>query len=150
MILRTPNYNDCEFISECYENWVETDKGRVFPVDVRNWIKHWRKTSNIEQGLIGELDGSPVGVVIFSKAESTSTIYEIVVKRLGVGHGKGMWLALRDRLVSEGVVVADFEALPGVIADKTLRGDFEKIGESIGSKTGLPLVKGRVTADMRI
>lgn len=152
MILREPKFSDCEFVAECYQDWPESERGRVFPVDVRDWIKRFRKTSTIEQGLIGEVDGEPVGFVMFGQKFFGAKIYEIVVhpEHRGKKYASAMWRALKDKLVSEGVVVAEFDALPGLMSDLTLNGRFEKIGEGVGVHTGLPLVKGRVLAEQEI
>lgn len=148
MILRELKYSDCEFVAECYQDWPESERGRVFPVDVRDWIKTFRKTSRVERGLIGEVDGSPVGFVMFG---SDGSIYELVIHsdNRGKKYASAMWRALRDLLVSEGITEYEFEALPGLIADLT-GPRFERVGEGVGTHTGLPTVKGRVTADMEI
>ena len=145
--MRRPEFSDCEFIAECYADWPDSDRGRVFPVDVRDWIKRFRKTSTIEQGLVNDF-----GFVMFGQKLFCAKVYEIVVhpNHRGQGHASEMWRALRDKLVSEGVVVCEFDALPGLVSDLTLKGRFEEIGEGVGIHTGLPIVKGRVTADMEI
>lgn len=152
MILREPTYKDCEFIADCYYDWPDSQRGRVFPVDVRDWIKSYRKTSNHEFGLIGETGGYPVGFVLYGQNFFAAKVYEIVVHQSyrGLGHGSAMWRALKEKMVSEGVVVASFEAIPGVVADLTVKGKFQKTGEGVGEHTGLPLVKGQVTWDMDI
>lgn len=151
MILREPEYEDCEFIASCYEDWPRSRKGRVFPVDVRNWINRFRFRAD-EKGLVGEVDGAPVGFVLFEQNLFVAKIYEIAVPIAlrGMGHGKTMWRLLYDKMASEGVVVAEFEAIPGIIADMTLNGRFTLMGEGIGPKTGLPTVKGQVTAETEI
>ena len=151
MILRDPEYSDCEFIAECYEDWPASRKGRIFPTDVRDWINRYRYRDG-EKGLVAELAGERIGFILFEQNLFVSVVYEIVVIRAlrGAGHGSAMLRTLKDRFVSEGVVVCEFDALPGPIADKTLAGGFRKTGEGVGTRTGLPLVKGRVTADMDI
>jgi len=155
VILREPTYGDCEFIAQCYKNWPESDKGRIFPQDVRNWIKRWRKTSNFEQGLIGELNDVPVGVVIYGQRTSImgvgiGEVYELVVKDLGIGHGKAMWQAMQQLMAGQGYQAAAIKALPGAIAAKLEDGTFIKTGIGVGSHTGLLVVEGYVTADMEI
>lgn len=152
MILREPKFSDCEFIAECYSDWPESQRGRVFPVDVRNWIIRFRKTATIEQGLVGEVDGSPVGFVQFGQKFFGAKVYELVIHpdHRGKKYASTMWRLLKDKLVSEGVVACEFDALPGLMSDLTLNGRFKKVGEGVGLHTGLPLVKGQVTADMEI
>lgn len=151
MILREPKFSDCEFISECYSDWPESQRGRVFPVDVRDWIKRFRKTSTIEQGLIGEENG-PVGFIMFGQRFVASKVYEVVVHPdfRGRGFASAMWRGLKEHLVSNGVVACEFEAIPGLVADLTMSGRFRKIGEGVGIHTGLPTVVGQVTWDMEI
>ena len=152
MILREPELTkaDCSFIADCYEDWPPSDRGPVWPQDVRKWIKRFPRTN--EKGLIGMADGLPVSFVLFSQAFFVAKIHELVVhpNSRQEGHGRSTWKALRERLVGSGVVVAGFDAIPGPIAEKTLRGDFRASGEAVGEHTGLPLVKGYVTSDMDV
>ena len=103
---------------------------------------------------MGEIDGVSVGFLIYEKTHDglLAQIHDIVVtpSLRELGHGSAMLRVLKDRLVSEGVLVGEFGALPGAIASKTEAGGFEKIGDDVGENTGLPIVKGRVTADMEI
>jgi len=151
VILREPEYDDCELIASWYEQWPESRKGRIFPSDVRNWIVRFRYRAD-EKGLVGEVDGVPVGFIFYEPNLFVAKIYEIVIQKdlQGKGYGKAVWRALKDKLVKEGVVVAEFDALPGHIMNKTTRGDFIKVSEGTGPKTGLPIVTGRVTADMEV
>ena len=145
MILREPTYDDCEFIAECYRDWPLSKRGRIFPVDVRNWIKNYPRYR--EQGLVGEEDGAK-GFLVFEKSFFVAKVHEIVVTpaERGQGYGSKMWHALYDLLSAEGVVVAEFDALPGVVTAKVENGDFEMVSTSVGEQTGLPLVTGRVKA----
>jgi len=152
VILRKPELTkaDCEFIAWCYEVWPDSRKGPVFPSDVRNWIKGYDRW--LEQGLIAVSDGIPVGFILYAQNFFVAAVYEIVVaaEHQGKGYASQMWRALQDQLASEGVVVAEFEALPGVVSDLVSTGRFQKIGEGEGTHTGLPTIKARVTADMNV
>ena len=149
MILREARLNreDCAFIASCYIDWPETKKGPVYEPDVRDWIRRWHERAD-EDGFIGEVGGFSVGVVFYTAKDDFAKIYEIAVPPAirRMGHANAILRELQKVLVARGVMVAEFDALPGAISMKTERGDFEKIGEGIGEKTGLPLVKGRVTA----
>ena len=158
MRIRRAEYSDCEFIALCHEVWPESRRGRVFPVDVRNWIKIWRKTSNTEEGLIGmesPAEGEPeipVGFLLISLEGELAEIHGIAVPEdlQGNGYARGMWRELKSRLIARGVTSAEFDALPGPIADKVEAGDFVKLSEGTGKDTGLPTKRGRVTADMEV
>ena len=147
MILREPTFDDCAFIADCYRDWPRSIRGRVFPVDVRNWINRYR-TQPEEIGLVG-VEAVPVGFVLYGTFLVTAAIHDIVVHPdlRGAGHAKAMWKTLQRKLAQEGVVAAEFDALPGPIADKVSRGDFEKVSEGVGAHTGLPTIRGRVRAD---
>jgi GNAT superfamily N-acetyltransferase len=101
-----------------------------------------------EECRIAETD-VPVGLVNFRRKFAVAKIDAIVIHPFHQGQGLGSELMreLHKLLTSEGVVVAEFDALPGVIADMTLRGRFEAVGEALGERSGLPLVMGRVQAD---
>ena len=152
MILREPRLTreDCRFIAECYVDWPES-KGPVYEQEVKLWIKRYR-TRDGEKGLVGEVGGLPVGFLLYASSFYVAVIYELVVHPdlRSMGHGRSMWRELKDKLTSEGVVVAEFEAIPGIVADKTTNGPFLKVSEGVGEHTGLPTVKGRVTADMKV
>jgi len=153
MILRAPRMTreDIGFVVQCYEDWPDTDRGPVLDYDARSWIKMWNR-GNVESCLIGEENGNPVGLVTFLQNLFVAVVYEIVVhpSHRGMGNAKRMWVELQDILRTEGVVVCEFDALPGAITDKVLKGDFEKVGEGVGLHTGLPTVRGRVFADTPI
>ena len=156
MILREPKLtrDDCRFIAECVEDWPDSDRGPVYDHDVRYWITQWAGRDR-EKGLIGEVEGKPVGFIIYMQRFFCAMVYQIAVhpSHRGQGHGKGIWGELQDILRNEGVVVCEFEAprYEGSIVDKLVdSGRFEKIGEGVGLHTGLPTVRGRVFADTPI
>ena len=150
MILRPADYDDCEFIADAFKQWPRTPRGRVFPVDVRNWVNKYNRGDEV--GLVGEVDGQPVGFVVYASNLFVARVGSIVVHpdHQGRGYSSAMLRLVHHRLMSEGVVVIEFEAIPGVIADKTLKGQYQKVGEGIGSQTGLPTVIGRATAETKI
>ncbi len=149
-MLREPTFDDINFIVECYQAWPkESARGPVYPSDARKWIKGWkRKSVDWENALIGETT-EPVGLVTYMIDPPSSQVFEIVVpSRLqGMGHSTEILRALHTRFVRQGVDECTYEALPGVIADLTTQGRFQKTGEGVGRHTGLPTVKGRVTRD---
>ena len=152
MILRNPSFEDIDFIVDCYSDWINTSRGPIYPSDVRNWIIRYKHRDD-EDGIIAEEDGQKVGFMLISyKDGKTAEVYELVVHRdlRGLGYGTKMWQHLKEHLAMEGFEAAEFDALPGTITDKIERGDFNKVGESRGQRTGLRLVRGRVTKDMEI
>jgi len=119
-------------------------------------IRIWLRTDRPEQCLILE-QPQPVGLITYRQNQTVATIDNIVVHPLHrrIGHATTMTKFLFNKMVSEGVVVAEFDALPGAYADKVLNGQFEKVSEGKrmhgrGNSTGLPLVTGRVTADTKL
>jgi hypothetical protein len=148
MNLRAPTWDDIDFIVECYQAWPkESAKGPVYAVDARKWVKNWKRAT-WENALIGETT-EPVGLVTYIANPPTSEVFEIVIpSRLqGMGHSTAMLRLLQAKLVSEGVTECTYEALPGVIADLTTTGRFQRTGEGVGRHTGLPTVRGRATRD---
>jgi len=150
VILREPNLTreDIGFITELCEDWPESTKGPVYESDVRDWIRLW-KSGEAENGLIAEIDGISVGYVMYEKTHDGMLIgsIEIIVKKdlRGFGHGSEIVELLTEKLTDEGGLVAEFEAIRGAFQEKVKAGGFEKIGEGIGKRTGLPVVIGRVT-----
>jgi len=150
-MFRPPTMLDFQFIFECYEDWPVTEAlGPVLESDVKDWIRFWMNR-DAETCLVWE-DVVPIGLLTYRKNMFVAVVDNIVVlpSERGIGHSTRMMSALKDKLVAEGVVVAEFEAIPGRIADKTIRGDFQRIGEGIGRRSGLPVVVGRVTDDMDV
>jgi len=151
MILRDPKNTktECQFIADLYDEWPDSNRGPIYPEDVKVWIKRFQ-TRDGEKGLVGELNGESIGYILYEVTHGgqLAQVYELLVRKdlQNQGHGSAMVQVLTDKLISEGVLAAEFDALPGAIAEKTKAGGFEKIGEGVGEDTGLPIVVGRVTA----
>ena len=151
MILRDPKNtkSECQFIADLYDDWPDSKRGPVYPEDVRMWIKRFEARDG-EKGLVGELDGEPIGYILYEVTHDgpLAQVYELLVRKdlWGQGHGSAMVQVLTDKLISEGVLAAEFDALPGAIAEKTKAGGFEYVSDGVGEDTGLPTVKGRVIA----
>ena len=147
MILRPARrtLEDCLFIVRCFEDAPESDITPVLLSDAKRWIHTWLR-DNDEFGLIG-VETELVSLVIYSK----ETIHNLIVHPdyRGMGYGSLTWRLLFEKLTEEGRDYMDFEAIPGLIADLTVQGRFAKVGEGVGT-SGLPIVKGRVTADMEV
>jgi len=161
VILRPPTITktDINLVVEAYEDWPSDEP--VYPEDVRRWFGRYAgrdlamiddKLVPLEKGLIGEVDGQPVGFIVYQKGWFSAKVYQIVVplRLRGNGYGSAMWRAIWALLQSEGVVVCDFDALPGPVAELVNSGRFVKTGEGVGAATGLPVMKGRATMGMDI
>jgi len=148
--LRAPTMLDHAFILECYEQWPVTEtQGPITPYEVKLWIDRWMNRTD-EVCLIAEIPAK-VGLVTWRQNLFVAVIDNIVIHPgvQGRGYGKRLMVALQERLVGAGVVVAEFDAIPGRVADMVVAGRFERLGEGIG-KSGLPIVKGRVMAGTEI
>ena len=145
--MRAPVMSDWRFVFECYQDWPLSSKGPVTEqraVDMtRRWMFRDDEVCRVEPG---------VGIITYRQSFFVAKVDELVVHpdHRGKGHARAIWRALRDELVSGGVVVAEFDAIPGPVALKVMDGTFEKVSEGIGERTGLPIITGRVTADMEI
>lgn len=148
MILREPKQTreDCDFVVECYEGWPESDKGPVYASDVRNWFRRYNHRAG-EKGLIAQRGNIPIGWVIYEQNLFVAVVYELAISATHRGRGFANEIIdlLYERLTAGGVVVAEFSALPGPIADKVSNGQFKKISEGIGAHTGLPIIRGQAT-----
>lgn len=110
MILRPPTYADVDWITEAYRDW---PKGRP---NVDNLLRRW-----IERGdpvcLIGAEDTTnfPIALVTYRQQFFGVWIHNLVVHPMyrKQGHSKTMLNLLKDKLVSEGAMVASFKPLPG-------------------------------------
>ena len=146
MNLREAGYDDCEFIADLYRRWPDTKRGRIFPVDVRDWVKRFKKTSSDEFGLVAELRGEPIGFILYGlNSWGICVVYEMIIHESyeGKGLGRAMWMELAEFFKAKGVQAVEFDGLPGAITAKIADGYFERIGERTGSLSGLPLMRGR-------
>ena len=79
MILRKPVIKDDQFILECYEDWPLTTKvGRITIDKVNGWIRRWIARDD-EICLIGEVDGRPVGLILYRVDEEVAIVDNIIV-----------------------------------------------------------------------
>lgn len=150
MNLRQPHYLDLQFFKECYADWpVSEVNPPILDEDIKRWITRWMHRSD-EVCLIGGAD-VPVGFIVYRRERPQEVqVVNLVVHptHRGEGHSNAIVRALRDRLVADGVKMAQFDALQGPIADQIERGKYVKVG-TVQGKTG-PLVRGRLTVDMEI
>ncbi len=153
---------DYKFVYEAYGaegkygdefNWPFDEKGPFTLQRAIKSIQQWLRTDNNESCLI--LD--TLGLITYRKNTTVVVVDNILVHPLhrGQGHGTTMAKFLFNKMISEGVVVGEFDALPGIYADKISSGQFEKVSEGKrshghGNSTGLPLITGRVTADTKL
>lgn len=154
MILRPPTFLDHQFLCECYSDWPVTEKNPpITPYDLKLWIRRWMNRSD-EIALIG-VEGAPVGFIKYRRGQEfpIDMRHAVFVDNLIVhpmarqqGYANEIVRALRDLLVTDGVTVAQFNALAGPVAEQVERGKYEKLGEVAGN-TGT-LVQGRLTVDM--
>ncbi len=143
MILRPPTMADHRFILETFKACVVSDRGPATEDSVIRNIRRWLHRTD-EECLIG-VDNVPVGLVLFRRNMFVAQLDYVVTHPLHQqkGHANKMLQHLKDTLISQGVVVAEFDALPGPMAEKVMRGDYEKLSEGTGVHTGLPTIKGR-------
>ncbi len=152
MRLRKPRIEDYTFVYECYQDWPLTEKGPVTLQKAIDWTRRWIHRTD-EICLVAEL-GGPVGLIMYQRGsfplDEACVIHNIVVhpKHRRKGYANRIEKVLKERLVSEGVKCAWFNALPGPIARQTEKGKFRKVGEIMG-ETGR-LVVGEVTPDMEL
>ena len=151
VILRPVRMSDWQFLVEAYSDWPISDKGPMLPQKVVENLRYWLNRKG-RTCLIAD-DPEPVGMILFRQFFFVAVVDNLIVHpdHRGQGHARAMWESLYDRLTSEGVVAAEFDAIPGAIAAKIEegsfgRGEFEKAGEGVGPHTGLPIVRGRVVA----
>jgi GNAT superfamily N-acetyltransferase len=144
--VRPANFLDIPLLMSVYSAWpVTEDNPPVYESDVRDWIHRWKNRDD-ESCMV--MDG--IGFVVYRREGSTVKDINIGVhpEQRGKGYANRMVKELRDKLVSEGVAVAEFDAIPGPIADQIERGKYINLGEKDG-RTG-KLVRGRLTADMEV
>jgi len=156
VILRPPVISDYQFIFELYQDWPITDRGPV-TIDraiafTRRWIARDDEVCQIAE------EGEPVGLISYRKGGDFGVVDltgMVVVDNIivhpshrGLGHSTAIARELREKLVSEGITLAEFDALEGPISAQIERGRYELLGEVQG-QTGV-LVRGRLTVDMEI
>ena len=150
MNLRNPTWLDFGFFKECYSDWVVTESNPpILESHIWNWVSRWIHR-NDEICLVGETD-TPVGFVVYRRDEPHKVdVVNICVhpEHREKGHSNAIVKTLRDRLVSDGVTVAHFEAVSGPIADQVERGKYRKRG-TVQGKTGT-LVLGELTDSMNV
>lgn len=109
-------------------------KERVF-----DWIERWTHRTD-EVCLVAEL-GRPVGLITYRANLLVAKVDMLLVERelRGRGFGRRIWNALKDKLVAEGIMVAEFKTIPGAIRDQ--------LGKRFLTDDG---IHGRVTWDMEV
>ena len=147
--MRPVRISDYQFIYECYQDWPLGPLGPVTLDTAVRWARRWSNRDD-EKVLVLDVDG-PVGLIKWRQNWILAKVDNIIVhpNHRGKGHSKTMIQELHSKLTKEGVMVAEFDALPGPISDMTLKGRFKKTDEKTG-ETGLPLVVGTMTWDMSL
>ena len=81
-------------------------------------------------------DAEPLGLITFRRQFLTCFVDNIVVRPQYRGHGVStkMIRLLRDELVREGIMVAEFETLPGIIREQ-LGKRYQDLGNGRGRLT---------------
>lgn len=144
--MRPANYLDISLLMSVYDEWpVTEDNPPVYAPDVRDWITRWKERDD-ESCYVME----GIGFIVYRREGDLVKDVNIGVTpaERGKGYANQMVKELRDMLVADGVKIAEFEAIPGPIANQIERGKFVNLGEAEG-KTG-KLVRGRLTADMDV
>lgn len=149
MMLRPVSMSDHRFIFECNKDWPVTDRGPVTEDAVIRWIRRWMYRDG-EVCLVATEDSIPVGYICYRLGFCCCKVDYLIVHPHHRGNGRSSEIVrmLRDKLVGEGVVVAEFDALPGVISQQIEGGKFIHAGTKKGFNG--PLVVGRLTQDMKI
>ena len=147
MILRPVTMADWQFIYESYQDWPLTNQGPITQDTVVRWIRYWLHRDG-ETCLIAE-EGGPVGLVVYRRNWFVMTIKNLVVHptHRGNGHSNVIAKTLFDKVAEEGVVVAEFDAMPGPIAEKV--GEVFEFVEERQGETGV-LRSGRVTQETEL
>ena len=145
--MRDVAIEDYQFVAECYADWPIDNRG---PFTLQRAIDSCRRWVARDDEFCLILEGpDPVGLITYRIYPPTIDNIVTHPDVRGVGHATRMMRELQAFLGPLGLDW-EFDALPGPIADKVLRGDFEKVSEGVGPKTGLPTVRGRVMADTEI
>ena len=118
MILRDPEYADYKWITECYEDWPMGNEGPVTDQKAVDWLRRWLVRGDIKCRVLQ--DAEPLGLITYTRDLFTCVVKNIVVRPKYRGHGAStkMIRFLRDELVADGVVVAEFDTLPGIIRNQ--------------------------------
>jgi len=149
--MREPTIQDCYFVEQCYEDWPMDNKGPFTLQRAIDSCLRWVARDD-EHCLIHEEPKGPVGLISWRVNWPVAFIDNIAVLPLQrrKGHALHMMKELQKILSSQGIVMAEFDALPGVMSNMIFRGRFEQVSTGIGPRTGLPVIKGRVMADTEI
>lgn len=139
MRLRPPEMADRHWIKEAYEDWPESRRGPVTEQKAVDWIRRWTYRTDEECRVLEDIE--PLGLITFRRKFLVCYVDNIVVRPKWRGHGVSTKLIrlLRHELVREGIMVAEFETLPGVIRDQ-LGKRYQDLGNG----------RGRLTWDMPI
>ena len=140
---------DVNFLVECYADWPSSDYGPMTPDRAFRNLRRWENRDGLDAAVF-EVDGTPVGFMLWSQNFFVCKVYDMVVhpNERGKGYSTDMTNLFRQKMRDEAVVAAEFDALPdNRIANKVKAGRFKKTGEKVGEQTGLPLVGARVTTE---
>jgi len=149
VILRPVSMHDHRFILECNEDWPVTDRGPATSDSVTRWIRRWMYRDG-ETCLVATENATQVGYICYRQNLVCCKVDYLLVHPFHRGKGKSSEIVrlLRDKLIKEGVVVAEFDALPGVISSQIKNGKYLHVGEKKGFNG--PLVVGQLTQDMKV
>lgn len=116
VILRPVAYSDRQFIVDAYADWPNDYLGheKVHKL-IRRWIERGDKKC-----LVAEDNKISVGFIVYEVQFFGAWIHNLVIHPLFRGKDYGLTIGrlLKDKLVSEGVMVAGFKPLPGMFQDK--------------------------------
>ena len=147
MNLRPVEMRDHEHVKDCYKLWPLTDRGPVTDDMVTRWIRRWMYRDD-EECRIAEESSNKVGLITYRLGICCCVVDSLIVHKFhqGQGHSRNIVRQLAEDLMSEGVVVAEFDAMPGAVWRDIDRGKYQYVSESLG-QTG-PLMRGRLTMEM--
>lgn len=139
MRLRLIEWGDDQWIPEAYQDWPIGRKGPCTPETAKNWIRRWMYRGDEECRVLQ--DAEPLGLITFRRNLMVCFVDNIVLRPQYRGHGAStkMIRLLRAELIREGIMVAEFETLPGVIRNQ-LGNRYQDLGNG----------RGRLTWDMEI
>lgn len=135
--VRDPEYTDLKWMYEAYQDWpAHDDHGAITEQLVNNWLRRWKIRGDIKCRVMDEK-----GFITYRLGFGCCEVRNIVVhpKYRGQGVGLSIIRALREELMKQGVMVAEFDTLPGVIRNQ-LGNAYQDLGNG----------RGRLVWDMAI
>ena len=140
MKLRDPEYTDYKWMAEAYADWpAHESHGIITEQKVMDFLRRWKVRGDIKCRVMQDIE--PLGFITYRQKFVVCTVENLVVRPKYRGHGvsKKIILALRDELMKQGVVAAEFKTLPGIIRNQ-LGKRYQDLGDG----------RGRLTWDMEI